>query len=162
MCLLVEYADSSANADEAVRICLQLTIFSFMITYIGISIVYIAFRMRYPDIPRPFKSPVGIVGGILVLVISTITVISQLASESSSMIALIIFFIKMSGAGLLYTFQARMHLIPTEDTLITPFLTEYQRMMNPVRKKRGQLRKKTLGKKKLSNEESDSEGYITS
>ena len=38
-------------------ILLNLTILSSVMTYSGIAIVFICFRMRHPNAPRPFRSP---------------------------------------------------------------------------------------------------------
>ncbi|KAJ3098958.1 hypothetical protein HDU97_003559 [Phlyctochytrium planicorne] len=100
------------------EILLRLTILASVMTYCGIAAVFILFRIRHPDAPRPFRSPLGIFGGISVLVLSIIIVVEQLFVSHVFKLTLLTYALKMAGSGSFYLFNGRMHSLPTEDALI--------------------------------------------
>ena len=50
---------------------LNMAVFAAMFSYIMQSLAFIRLRQKLPDIPRPYRSPLGIVGPVLTIVIGT-------------------------------------------------------------------------------------------
>ncbi|MGA1370748.1 MAG: amino acid permease [Pseudomonadales bacterium] len=73
---------------------LNMAVFAAMFSYIMQSIAFIVLRRRLPDLPRPFRSPLGIVGPILTIAIGLTTLWFQLsdATYRQGVIGVIIWF----------------------------------------------------------------------
>jgi amino acid transporter len=140
MAVFVLYAPNfEGGSGTATDILLNLTIISGVITYIGVGIVYIAFRMKYPAAKRGYRSPIGTwgerpldfaaycvhatsktktkknAGGVIVTLISLFIFVGELGINNIFRITFIAFAIKMGISGAYFIFYGRMHLLPTED-----------------------------------------------
>lgn len=73
--LLIKGEDSGAFIGAAL---LNMAVFGAMISYFMQGLSFLVLRRRMPHIARPFVSPLGNLGGILVMVISVITLFMQL------------------------------------------------------------------------------------
>jgi ethanolamine permease len=61
---------------------LNMAVFAAMFSYIMQSIAFIVLRRRLPDLPRPFRSPLGYAGPVLTIVIGLITLWFQLSDPT--------------------------------------------------------------------------------
>ena len=61
---------------------LNMAVFAAMFSYIMQSIAFIVLRRRLPDLPRPFRSPLGYVGPMLTIVIGLTTLWFQLSDPT--------------------------------------------------------------------------------
>jgi ethanolamine permease len=55
----------------------NMIVFSAMISYVMQSISYMRLKTLYPNIERPFKSPLGTTGAVLTIGISVVTLVFQ-------------------------------------------------------------------------------------
>lgn len=58
-------------------IMVSMIVFAGMISYILQSVAFIRLRRLYPDLPRPYRSPYGVLGALVVIGVSAITLIYQ-------------------------------------------------------------------------------------
>jgi ethanolamine permease len=79
---------------------LQMSVFAAMFSYICQAISFIRLRRNFPDLHRPWRSPFGIAGAILVLVIGVVTLVFQLRDPvyRTGVLGVALWF----GAGILY------------------------------------------------------------
>jgi ethanolamine permease len=61
---------------------LNMAVFGAMISYLMQSIAFIRLRQKLPDIPRPYRSPLGIPGAAATAAIATVTLTWQLQDEA--------------------------------------------------------------------------------
>jgi len=61
---------------------LKMAVFGAMISYVMQAVSFIPLRIRLPDIERPYKSPFGIPGAFLTLVIAVITIYFQVTDPA--------------------------------------------------------------------------------
>ncbi|KAI8848416.1 hypothetical protein BC829DRAFT_443760 [Chytridium lagenaria] len=139
--LFLTFARDTRTSD----VLLDLTILSAMMTYVGVGIVYILFRIRHPYAPRPFRSPLGIWGGIALLLLSSMVIIEQMLVSRAFLITMMTYAFKMLGSIWFYVVLGRQHSLPTEDALIYIF------WLNARKKERkksvGEHSRKLFGKK---------------
>lgn len=57
---------------------LNMAVFGAMLSYIAQAASFILLRLNYPMIERPYRSPFGIVGAVLTIVIAAVTIVFQL------------------------------------------------------------------------------------
>jgi ethanolamine permease len=124
MCVLKEILHSLnyvVDIDEAL-IC--IIVISGCVAYIGIAVTFIVFRCKYPNVPRPFKSPVGIPGAILLIILSTTVVLTEIGVNMVFQLTVLLYVIKMSVSGIYFLSIGRVQLKPTEESLITSIWTK--------------------------------------
>ncbi|KAJ3331897.1 hypothetical protein HDU76_001929 [Blyttiomyces sp. JEL0837] len=109
---------------DAVDVLLNLTIISAVMNYVGVGIVFLAFRYRHPKAPRPFRSPLGVGGGYLLLFLSALIIAEQVLLSPVFQITLATYAVKMIASGSYFILKGRLHLLPTEDALIYSFWTQ--------------------------------------
>ncbi|KXS19225.1 hypothetical protein M427DRAFT_472035, partial [Gonapodya prolifera JEL478] len=105
-------------------VLLDLTVLAGAITYMGIAICYIVFKIRHPEVVRPVKSPLGIFGALSVLALCLVMVINGISTSWSFQLTVVFFLAKLAISGAFYVFAGRLHLLPTEDSLL-PACTLY-------------------------------------
>jgi ethanolamine permease len=57
---------------------LNMAVFAAMFSYIMQSLAFIRLRQKLPDMIRPYRSPLGIVGPVLTILIGMVTIYYQL------------------------------------------------------------------------------------
>ena len=57
---------------------LNMAVFGAMISYAMQGLSFIVLRIKLPNIPRPYRSPLGIPGGVITMVIAIVTLIMQI------------------------------------------------------------------------------------
>jgi ethanolamine permease len=114
--ILLHNLDHSVDIDEAL-IC--IIVVSGCVAYIGIALTYIVFRYKYPAVPRPYKSPLGIPGAVLLIILSSTIVLIEIGVNMVFQLTVLLYVIKMSISGVYFLSIGRFHLKPTEESLIT-------------------------------------------
>ena len=62
---------------------LNMAVAGAMLSYLLQAVSFIVLRMRRPRLARPYRSPLGIPGAIVTLVIATVTLAFQLSTRCS-------------------------------------------------------------------------------
>lgn len=57
-------------------VLLNMAVFGAVISYVLQMLSFIALRIRFPDLPRPYRSPLGIPGAVIALVIALVTLVT--------------------------------------------------------------------------------------
>jgi ethanolamine permease len=96
--LIVIYNDSG----DAVANIVQMSVFGALVTYVLMMIAFIMFRVNEPDVERPYRSPVGIPGAVIVIAVSVLAMFSSLAYDVPGAKFGVLATIIAIGAGLLY------------------------------------------------------------
>jgi ethanolamine permease len=69
-------------ADEIIgNVLLNMAVFGAMLSYIAQAVSFILLRRNQPNIERPFRSPLGIPGAIVTIIIAVVTLVYQLQQE---------------------------------------------------------------------------------
>jgi ethanolamine permease len=119
MCLLKEIFHTYSQDVEIDEALMCIIVISGCVAYIGIALTFIVFKVKYPAVPRPFKSPLGIPGALLVIVLSTTVVIIEVGINQVFQLTVLLYVIKMSISGFYFVSIGRFQLKPTEECLIT-------------------------------------------
>jgi ethanolamine permease len=99
------------SARSAGAVLLNMTVFGAVISYVLQMASYILLRIKHPTLPRPYKSPLGVPGAVVALLIALATLVSLFAGEPAFRIA-VLFAALWYGAGLAYfALYARHHLV---------------------------------------------------
>ena len=80
--------------------------------------MYIAFRILQPDAPRPYRSPVGIAGAALNVVLCTVILVVQSGINKAFQLTVVAYLLKMTISGVYFLFHGRLHLMPTEEAVV--------------------------------------------
>ena len=92
-------------------VLLNMAVFGAVISYMLQMASFILLRRRLPDIPRPYRSPLGVPGAALAFAISGVTLVALFVIDpiyQKVVIGVAIWF----GLGLLYfAFHGRRHLV---------------------------------------------------
>jgi ethanolamine permease len=113
--------------DNLVDTILSCTIFSGIISCMGLAAVYIAFYRQFPKIARPFRSPLGEYGAFFIIIIGIITLICDTGLYGSSQIGAVLYILSMGVGGFYYLVKNKMVLLPTEDILLGKLWIEQKR-----------------------------------
>ncbi len=72
----------SLGSDHPVgAVLLNMAVFGAVISYILQMLSYILLRVRFPDLPRPYRSPLGIAGAVVALVLALLTLVTLFVSD---------------------------------------------------------------------------------
>jgi ethanolamine permease len=98
-----------------------------MCSYILQAVSFILLRVKLPDIARPYKSPFGIPGAVVTIVIAAVTLFYQLgdASYQKAIYGVIAWF----AAGIVYFAAVGRHkliLSPEEEFAMSKGTVEYK------------------------------------
>ena len=66
---------------NAVAVLTEMSVFGALLTYVLMMLAFILLRQREPNVERPYRSPVGIPGAVIALVIAAICGVAQLSYE---------------------------------------------------------------------------------
>jgi ethanolamine permease len=106
---------------------LNMAVFGAMFSYILQAISFILLRRNFPHMERPYRSPFGIPGAVLTIVIGLVTVYFQLADPvyRAGVYAVAVWFV----LGIIYFAlfaRHRMILSPEEEFAMSKGQTEYR------------------------------------
>jgi len=73
--LIIEYGESVFGDVPVGAVLLNMAVFGAVIAYIMQMASFVLLRRRLPDIPRPYRSPLGETGAIVAGVIAAVTLI---------------------------------------------------------------------------------------
>jgi ethanolamine permease len=76
--LVIHYAGSKHPVGATL---LNMAVFGAVISYVLQMVSFIALRLRRPDLPRPYRSPLGIPGAALSLAIALVTLVSLFVAD---------------------------------------------------------------------------------
>lgn len=81
------YMLKGADAGGAIigGMLLAMAVFGAMISYILQMVSYVAMKVKFPDIKRPFKSPFGIAGAVITAIIAAVTLVTLFVSDTNYM-----------------------------------------------------------------------------
>jgi ethanolamine permease len=108
--LVLWFTQGEKRADVIGVILLNMAVFGAMISYAMQGLSFIVLRQKMPNIPRPYRSPVGVPGALVTVVIALVTLFYQLQDEKyqKAVYAVAIFYV----LGILYfAFYGRNQLI---------------------------------------------------
>jgi len=115
---LVDLTDGEKGA--VLPTLVSMTVFAAVISYILVMSSYIKLKWSRPDLPRPYKSPLGIPGAIVGVVLALIALVSCfLMQENSSGVWGVAAF--LAAAILFFWFHSRHHLVaqaPEEESAL--------------------------------------------
>jgi ethanolamine permease len=77
-CILIIIYNESA---DAVANIVQMSVFGALVTYVLMMVAFILFRVNEPDVERPYRSPVGIPGAVVVIAVAVLAMFSSLAYD---------------------------------------------------------------------------------
>ena len=78
--LVVWFAMGGERAGSFIGgVLLNMAVFGAMFSYLLQGLTFIQLRRRFPNIERPFRSPFGVVGAALTVIIALVTIGFQLA-----------------------------------------------------------------------------------
>jgi ethanolamine permease len=89
---------------------LNMAVFGAMFSYVMQALSFIQLRRRFPDLPRPYRSPFGITGAVFTVLIAVLTLYFQLtdAVYQQGVLWVALWF----AVGILYfALVGRKHLI---------------------------------------------------
>ncbi|HEY1284238.1 MAG TPA: amino acid permease [Steroidobacteraceae bacterium] len=76
---VVYYAFGADKAGSTIGgVLLNMAVFGAMISYALQGISFLLLRSKFPNIPRPYRSPLGVVGAVLCIAIALVTLVVQL------------------------------------------------------------------------------------
>jgi ethanolamine permease len=106
---------------------LNMAVFGAMLSYVSQALSFILLRKKFPQIERPYKSPFGIVGAVLTIVIALVTIYFQLSDPvyRAGVIGVAIWFI----VGIVYFALIGRHklvLSPEEEFARSKGTAEYK------------------------------------
>jgi ethanolamine permease len=108
--LVVLYNESA----DAVGNIVQMSVFGALITYVLMMVAYILFKVREPEVERPYRSPVGIPGAVIVIAISVLAMFASLATDVPGAKFGVLAAIILIGLGLLYFALVGRHQLVAE------------------------------------------------
>jgi ethanolamine permease len=105
--LIIWFANGGGGAGETQlgddiigTVLLNMAVFGAMLSYIAQAVSFILLRRNKPDIERPYRSPVGIPGAVITIVIAVVTLTYQVQDPNFS--RGVIWVIVWCGVGIAY------------------------------------------------------------
>ncbi|HTU66113.1 MAG TPA: amino acid permease [Steroidobacteraceae bacterium] len=108
--LILWFTQGEKRADIIGVILLNMAVFGAMISYAMQGLSFIVLRNKLPNIPRPYRSPVGVPGAAVTIIVALVTLYYQLQDPKyqKAVYAVAIFYV----LGILYfAFYGRNQLI---------------------------------------------------
>jgi ethanolamine permease len=120
-CFLVEYLHIIHGNVPILQALVSSIVISGSVAYAGIGITYIVFHFQYPRAARPYKSYTGVVGAIVLILLSLSIIFVQAGVNVVFQLTCAAYAAKMAISGAYFFFHGRLHLKPTEESLVTSF-----------------------------------------
>lgn len=105
--VVIKYVADGTSVGAAL---LNMAVFGAMISYVMQCLAFVILRRRHPDIERPFKSPLGVAGAVVALLIALATLVFVFLNEEfrPGVIGAAVWYV----AGLLwFAFYARKRMV---------------------------------------------------
>jgi ethanolamine permease len=118
---------STAGAAVIGGTLLNMAVFGAMLSYIAQAAAFISLRKNMPHIERPYKSPLGIPGAVLTIIIAVVTIGYQLADPvyRAGVIGVALWFV----VGIIYFAvigRNKLVLSPEEEFALSKGTAEYK------------------------------------
>ncbi len=99
---------------------LSMSVFGAVISYTMVMLCYIKLKIKRPDMPRPYKSPLGLAGAVIGTALSVLAIAATLAVESNrpAVIGTAIFFAIMLLFFALYSRKKLVAQAPEEEVAL--------------------------------------------
>lgn len=99
---------------------LSMSVFGAVISYTMVMLCYIKLKVTKPDMPRPYKSPLGLPGAVVGTILSVVAIAATLAVESNrpAVIGTAIFFAAMLLFFGLYSSKKLVAQAPEEEVAL--------------------------------------------
>jgi ethanolamine permease len=98
-CILIVLYNESG---DAVANIVQMSVFGALVTYVLMMVAFIMFRRNEPDAERPYRSPVGVPGAVVVIAVAVLAMFSSLAYDVPGAKFGVLATIIAIAAGLIY------------------------------------------------------------
>ena len=83
--LVVWFAVGGERAGSFIGgVLLNMAVFGAMFSYLLQGLTFIQLRRRFPNIERPYRSPLGVLGAALTVIIALVTIINESAHKEVS------------------------------------------------------------------------------
>jgi ethanolamine permease len=110
--LLIHYTGSDSPVGAAL---LNMAVFGAVIAYILQMLSFILLRYRFPNMERPYKSPLGVIGALFALLISLITLVALFIVEPAYRAAVVGAAIWFAAGVLWFACVGRKRLVKTPE-----------------------------------------------
>ncbi len=99
---------------------LSMSVFGAVISYTVVMLCYIKLKVQRPNMPRPYKSPLGLAGAVVGVALSVVAIAATLAVESNrpAVIGTAIFFACMMLFFALYSRKKLVAQAPEEEVAL--------------------------------------------
>ncbi|MGQ0671631.1 MAG: ethanolamine permease [Hyphomicrobium sp.] len=121
----------SQGAEQGAKVIggtlLNMAVFGAMFSYVMQGLSYIQLKKKFPDIDRPYKSPLGVVGAALTVIIALVTIYMQL--QDPVYIQGVLWVAAWFAVGILYfglIGRNRLILSPEEEFAMSKGKTAYK------------------------------------
>jgi len=114
----VAYTTHSLDPEHPVGAALlNMAVFGAVISYAFQMLSYILLRRRLPDIERPYRSPLGVPGAVVALLISLITLAALFVADAGYRAAVLGALVWYAAGIVWFALVGRHHLLrsPEED-----------------------------------------------
>jgi ethanolamine permease len=92
----------------------QMSVFGALVTYVLMMVAFIVLRQKEPDVPRPYRSPVGIPGAVVVIAVAVLAMFASLAYDVPGAKFGVLATIIAIALGLLYFGLVSRHRLVAE------------------------------------------------
>lgn len=106
---------------------LNMAVFGAMFSYVMQGLSYIQLRRKFPDMARPYKSPLGNLGALLTVIIALVTIYMQL--QDPTYVAGVLWVAAWFAIGIVYFAligRNKLILSPEEEFALSKGKTEYK------------------------------------
>jgi ethanolamine permease len=99
------------DPDAAIANVTQMSVFGALVTYVLMMVAFILFRQREPNAERPYRSPVGIPGAVVVIAISVLAMFASLAYTPGARFGVLATIIVIALGLAYFALVSRHHLV---------------------------------------------------
>lgn len=106
---------------------LNMAVFGAMFSYVMQGLSYIQLRRKFPNMERPYKSPLGVFGALLTVIIALVTIYMQL--QDPAFVAGVLWVVAWFAIGIIYFALIGRHkliLSPEEEFALSHGTAEYK------------------------------------
>lgn len=99
---------------NAILVLTEMSVFGALTTYVLMMLAFIILRVKEPNVQRPFRSPVGIAGAVIALVIAVVAGIAQLGYDLAGARAGVLAVVGTLIVGYVYFWLYSRHRLVAE------------------------------------------------
>jgi ethanolamine permease len=102
---------SRLDPDNAIANITEMSVFGALITYVLMMLAFIILRRREPNLNRPYRSPVGVPGAVIVIAIAGLTMLSSLFYTAGAAFGVLATIIAIAVGFLYFGLYSRKRLV---------------------------------------------------